>query len=82
MGQIPTLTNGSQYEEQYSFELRAMLSKLVHEENVLSAAIKNGRFSFTLTESAIKNPKIAPHLTSEKIEAFVVNLLTKRSNDE
>jgi hypothetical protein len=82
LGQLPTLIHGNQWEEQYSSELRAMLSKLVHEENVLSAAVKNGRFSFTLTESAIKNPKIAPHLTSEKVEAFVVNLLTKRSNDE
>ncbi len=82
LGQVPTLIHGNQWEEQYSFELRAMLSNLVHEENVLSAAVKNGRFSFTLTDSAIKNPKIAPHLTSEKVEAFVVNLLTKRSNDE
>ena len=82
LGKLPTLINRNQWEEHYSSELQAMLSKLVHEENVLSAAIKNGRFSFTLTESAIKNPKIAPHLTSEKVEAFVVNLLTKRSNDE
>jgi hypothetical protein len=82
LGQIPTLTNGSQSEEQYSVELRAILSKLVHEENVLSAAIKNGRFSFTLTESAIKNPKVAPHLTPQKVEAFVTNLLKKKSNNE
>ncbi|MEH2295051.1 hypothetical protein [Nostoc sp.] len=82
LGKLPTLTNGSQWEEQYSFELRAMLSKLVHEENVLSTAIKNGRFSFTLTESATKNPKVAPHLTPQKVEAFVANLLMKRSNNE
>jgi len=80
LGQI--LTNGSEWEEKYSFELRAMLSNLVHEENVLSAAIKNGRFSFTLTESGIKNPKVASHLTPQKVEAFVTNLLTKRSNHE
>ncbi|AFZ24688.1 hypothetical protein Cylst_2475 [Cylindrospermum stagnale PCC 7417] len=82
LGQLPTLTNGSQWEEQYSFELRAILSKLVREENVLSAAIKDGRFSFTLTESAMNNPTVAPHLTPEKLEAFVANLLMKRSNNE
>lgn len=82
LGQLPTLIDGNQGEEQYSFELRAMLSKLVHEGNVLSAAVKNGRFSFTLTESAIKNAKVALHLTPEKVETFVANLLTKRSNNE
>lgn len=82
LGQITTLINEEQSEEQYSFELKAILSKLVDEKNVLSAAIKNGRFSFTLTESAIKNSKVAPHLTPQKVETFVANLLTKRSDNE
>jgi hypothetical protein len=82
LGQLSSTANDSQSDEECSFELKSMLSKLVDENNVLSAAIKDRRFSFTLTELAIKNPKIAPHLIPEKVEAFVSKLLTKRINNE
>jgi hypothetical protein len=82
LGQLSSMTNDSQSDEEYSLKLRAMLSGLVDENNVLSAAIKDRRFSFTLTELAIKNPKVASHLLPEKVEDFVTKLLTKRINNE
>jgi hypothetical protein len=81
-GQLSLVNNDPRSDEEYSLDLRSMLSKLVHDDNVLSAAIKDRRFSFTLTELALKNPKIASHLIPEKIEAFVTKLLTKRINNE
>lgn len=82
LGQLPPRRDGSEWNEQESYQLRAVLSELVQEENVLSAAIKNGRFSFTLTESAVKNSEVAPHISSENIEAFIAKLLTEKKEYE
>ena len=82
LGQLSPRSDGSEWNEQDSSELRAGLSGLVQQENVLSASVKNGRFSFTLTESAVKNPEVAPHISSENIEAFVAKLLKEKNEYE
>jgi hypothetical protein len=79
LGQILSIKNQSQSDEEYSCKLRYMLSELVEENNVLSATAKDMRFSFTLTKPAIKNSRIASHLTPDKLEAFVTKLIMNDS---
>ena len=75
LGQILSMTNQDRSDEKYSYKLKCMLSNLVEENNVLSAIVKDMRFSFTLTKLAIKNPRIASHLTPDKLESFVTRLI-------
>lgn len=55
--------------------LRKQIAQLVGASNILSANVRNGRFSFMLTEAAALQPDIKARLQSESLDEFINKLI-------